>query len=375
MDRQTTRRAVLAAAAVSIAGCLGDEGFGPYEAGGQASDVEPDEMSTTPDDDAVDETALPIADDQLRVEYELETLREEVVDGGVPQDGIPSIDDPVFEPVDDVGGRLNDDDPVFGVVYDGEARAYPQSILVHHEIVNDTISGTPIAVTYCPLTGTAMGFERGDVEFGVSGRLLNSNLIMYDREGETWWPQMLGTAIQGPLEAASLREVPVHWSTWETWRSAYPDSEVLTEDTGHVRDYGDDPYGEYNPIGGYYEEDSDPIFGPLTADDRHPPKRMVVGARPPEGPFAIDQARLHDEVLIEFDHEGEQILAVHDESTGANYCYRNPEGASYTMDDGQLVDDDGASFEPGELPLESVYAYDAMWFAWAGFYPSTVVYE
>jgi hypothetical protein len=223
-------------------------------------------MVASPDEAAVSETAIPIADEQLPVEYTLETLRGAVVDGGVPQDGIPSIDDPVFEPADEVGDRLADDDPAFGVVDGDTARTYPQSILVHHEIVNDDLDGDPIAVTYCPLTGTAMGFERGSVEFGVSGRLLNSNLVMYDRKGESWWPQMLGTAIDGPLEAASLREFPVHWSTWGDWQDAYPDSTVFTEETDYVRDYGSNPYGSYNPVGGYYREDSDPIFEPRRRD-------------------------------------------------------------------------------------------------------------
>ncbi len=371
MDRQITRRAVLAAATVSIAGCLGGDGLGAYGSGSGSSDADPEPMSATPDEAAIDETAVPIADEQLPVEYDLSTLRSEIVSGGVPQDGIPSIDDPVFESVDDVGDRLDDGDPVFGVIVDGEARTYPQSILVHHEIVNDTIAGTPIAVTYCPLTGTAMGFERGAVEFGVSGQLLNSNLVMYDREDESYWPQMLGTAVDGPLSAASLREVPVHWSTWEQWRSAYPDSDVLTEDTGHARDYGNDPYGEYNPIGGYYEENEGPIFGPLSEDDREPPKRMVIGGRPSEGSFAIDRERLRDEELVAFDHEGTLMIAVADDELGAVYCYRNPEAHSYTIDGGQLVDGDGESYPLDDPPLSSVYVYDAMWFAWAGFYPST----
>ncbi len=357
MDRQTTRRAVLATAAVSIAGCLGDS-FGSSEPERQPSDA-----------------TLPIADEQLPIECDLELLREELVDGGVPQDGIPSIDEPAFESVDDSGDRFDDGDPVFGVVHEGKARAYPQSILVRHEIVNDTIAETPIAVTYCPLTGTAMGFERGDVEFGVSGQLLNSNLVMYDRRAESLWPQMLATAIDGPDTRSSLRELPVFWSRWEQWRSAFPDSQVLTEETGHIRDYDDDPYGSYNPRGGYYEADSGPIFEPLAADDREPPKRMVVGARPPEGAFAIDRAWLHDEERVAFEHEGTSVLAVHDSDTGANHCYWNPDDVSYTLDDGSLVDDDGVSHPLDEPPLESIYTYDAMWFAWMGFYPSSAYYQ
>lgn len=368
-----TRRGLLAAtASVSLAGCLGgSDEVGPYDPEGGSEDVSVDPMTASPDETAVAETALPIADEQLPVSYSLEALREAVVDGGVPQDGIPSIDDPVFEPVDEVGDRLTDDDPVFGVVHDGEARAYPQSILVHHEIVNDELAGDSIAVTYCPLTGTAMGFERGSVEFGVSGNLVNSNLVMYDREGESQWPQMLGTAIDGPLAAASLREVPVGWSTWSDWQEAYPDSAVLTEETDYVRDYDDDPYGMYNPISGYYREDSDPIFEPLRADDREPPKRMVLGGRPPEGPLAISLEVLREERLLEIDHDDATLLAVHDRSLDVGYLYRNPSDETFVLEGDRVVDENDDSHAPDDVPLERVYAYDAMWFAWTGFYPDT----
>ncbi|TYL40254.1 hypothetical protein CV102_01340 [Natronococcus pandeyae] len=368
-----TRRGVLAATvSVSLAGCLGDsDGIGPYEPEGGSEDVTVEPMTASPDETAVSETALPIADEQLPVSYPLETLRDAVVDGGVPQDGIPSIDDPAFEPVADVDDRFREDDPVFGVVREGEARAYPQSILVHHEIVNDEIGGESVAVTYCPLTGTAMGFERGGVEFGVSGNLVNSNLIMYDREGESMWPQMLGTAIEGPLEAASLREFPVHWNTWNDWRAAYPDSTVLTEDTGYVRDYGDDPYGMYNPVSGYYREDSDPIFEPLRSDDREPPKRMVLGARPPEGPLSIDLETLRDERLLEIEHEDATLLAVHDRSLDLGFLYRNPSEETFVLEEDRIVDENDDAYAPDDVPLERVYAYDAMWFAWTGFYPET----
>jgi hypothetical protein len=373
-----TRRGVLApaAVAVSLAGCFGaEDDLGQYEPDGDGGDADPEAMVASPSEAAVSETAIPIADEQLPVEYTLETLRGAVADGGVPQDGIPSIDDPVFEPADEVGDWLADDDPVFGVVNGDTARTYPQAILVHHEIVNDDLDGDPIAVTYCPLTGTAMGFERGSVEFGVSGRLVNSNLVMYDREGESWWPQMLGTAIDGPLEAASLREFPVHWSTWGDWQDAYPDSMVLTEETDYVRDYGSDPYGSYNPVGGYYREDSDPIFEPLHSDDREPPKRMVLGARPPEGSVSIDLETLRDERLLGFDRGDATLLAVHDRTLDVGYLYRNPEDEAFTLEENRVLDGNGDDYAPDSLPLERVYAYDAMWFAWAGYYPDTVHFE
>jgi hypothetical protein len=194
---------------------------------------------------------VPTADAVLHLAHDRAALREAAQSGGPPKDGIPSVDEPSFEPADAVGGRLADGDVVFGVARDGVARAYPQAILAHHEIVNDRIAGDPVAVTYCPLTGTAMGFERGGTTFGVSGRLVNNNLIMYDRAAETWWPQVLATSVPGPWNPepgpASLREFRVAWTTWRRWREAHPEAEVLTEDTGYARNYNRDPYGQYTP--------------------------------------------------------------------------------------------------------------------------------
>ncbi|MCU4750732.1 DUF3179 domain-containing protein [Halobacteria archaeon AArc-curdl1] len=387
-----SRRHILALAGGTVlgglAGCFGDSDDGLYDSDETAgdTDTEGDGASATrettadgPDESALEETDIPIADEQLPLEYPPETLREETISGGVPKDGIPSIDDPTFEGVDDVGNRLDDGDPVFGLVIDGDVRAYPQSVLVYHEIVNDNVGTESVAVTYCPLTGTAMGFARNGVEFGVSGTLVNSNLVMYDREGDSRWPQMLATAIDGPLEGASLEEVPVHWSTWGQWKSTHPETQVLTTDTGYARDYNSDPYGAYNPAGGYYREDSPTMFTPLSTDERLLNKRMVLGARPADGALAFDLERLADEGVLSSasvtDRE-ETYLAVYDDRIGAGHLYRSDSDTyEYDGDTGTVVTADATAYEPDELPLESVYAFDAMWFAWAGFYPSTALID
>lgn len=387
-----SRRHVLAlvggTALGGLAGCVGDSNDGLYDSDEAAATSDPaaNETSATgetttdaPDEAALEETSIPVADERLPLEHAFETLREETISGGVPKDGIPSIDDPQFESVDDVRNRLDDDDPVFGLVIDGDVRAYPQSVLVYHEIVNDEVGDESVAVTYCPLTGTAMGFARNGVEFGVSGTLVNSNLIMYDREGDSRWPQMLATAIDGPLEGASLGEIPLHWSTWGQWKSAYPETQVLTTDTGYARDYNSDPYGAYNPTDGYYREDSPTMFTPLSSDDRLPNKRMVLGARPADGVLAFDLEGLAAEGVLSSasvtDRE-ETYLAVYDDRIGAGHLYRSDgDTYEYDADTGAVVTEDGATYEPDELPLESVYAFDAMWFAWAGFYPSTALIE
>jgi hypothetical protein len=301
----------------------------------------------------------------LYVGHDIQTLSENLVSGGVPKDGIPSIDDPTFD--NEPPSSLADGDPVFGVVRNGEPKAYPQYILTHHEIVNDTIGGESVAVTYCPLTGTAQGFERGETEFGVSGRLVNSNLTMYDRGTNSWWPQVTATAVRGPLTGEHLREFRVIWTTWGEWKAAYPDTTVLTEDTGYTRRYGSDPYGSYNPRGGYYASDRT-LFDPLTDDDRAEPKRVVIGTRTSEGAVVFDKKRLLSERVRTGTIADTEYVAVAEETLSTGFVYANPQSRSVTpVEDGYRVD--GEVYDADTLPLDRTLAFDGMWFAWAGFYP------
>jgi hypothetical protein len=354
---QQSRRQFLAAAAASsaaaLSGCLGGPGTGG--------------AVTTSGVETVDGPTPPAADNDLHIPYEFAELRSNVVSGGVPKDGIPSIDDPQFKDADDA--EIPGGDPVFGVVRDGEAKAYPQDVLVHHEIVNDELAGDAVAVTYCPLTGTVQGFERGDVEFGVSGRLLNANLVMYDRSTDSRWPQMLATAIDGPLEGQTLREFRLVWTTWGSWRRAHPDTQLLTSGTDYLRDYDDDPYGSYNPQRGYYASD-DYLFEPLAEDDRDTAKSVVLGARTGEEAVAFDKSVLLNERVLECEGTSTPFVAVADRSLATGFVYENPDERDVTSaDDGYRVD--GEVHEPDDLPLDRVLAWDAMWFAWAGYYPDT----
>jgi hypothetical protein len=297
------------------------------------------------------------------------TLVEGVADGGVPKDGIPSIDEPTFAGVGEDGYSLDPGDPVFGVVRDGVAKAYPQYVLVHHEIVNDTLAGDPVVVSYCPLTGTAQGFERGDTEFGVSGKLVNSNLIMYDRGTDSWWPQIAATAIKGPMTGAGLQEFRVVWTTWERWREQYPETAVLTEDTGYSRRYGTDPYGSYNTKRGYYKSDRT-LFDPIVSDARASPKDVVIGTRTGDGAIAFDKELLRSERVLTATLDGTEFVAVAEPSLATGYVYRNRTGKSVEPDgDGYRVD--GGRYDAASLPLERSLAFDSMWFPWAGFYPET----
>jgi hypothetical protein len=199
---------------------------------------------------------------------------EEFQSGGPPKDGIPAIDVPQFTPAIEVDW-LDKREPVIVVEVDGETRAYPIQILMWHEIVNDEIRETPVAVTFCPLCNTAIVFDRrldGEIlSFGTTGKLRESDLVMYDRASESWWQQFSGDALVGELAGKKLEQLPVRIVSWQEFRSDHPSSSVLNRDTGFVRDYGRNPYVGYDSI------DSSPLFATRNEDDdRLPPKERVV---------------------------------------------------------------------------------------------------
>jgi hypothetical protein len=194
--------------------------------------------------------------------------------GGPPPDGIPSIDKPEYVSVTEADAWIQDNELVLALEYDGVTRAYPLQILVWHEIVNDTVNGKPILVTYCPLCGSGIAYERTldgqAVEFGTSGQLYNSNLVMYDRVYGTLWTQIGGQAIIGELSGRLLTPIDIDTVVWRDWAPVHPDAEVLSQDTGFDRDYGVDPYGSYY-------EDSFIWFPVEGQDDRIHPKTVIFG--------------------------------------------------------------------------------------------------
>ncbi len=309
----------------------------------------------------------------LPIPEDTSVYRDAALSGGPGKDGIPSIDEPRFENADQVGDRLAPGDRIVGIHINGEARAYPQSILVWHEIVNDTVGGEAVAVTFCPLTGTALGFQRGDTELGVSGRLVNSNLIMYDRATDSEWPQILGSAISGPLEGQSLAPERVVWTTWERWLERHPDTEVLTTDTGFFRNYQRDPYGAYNPRRGYYEDDSATIFPVRHESDRYPPKAEVFGFRHDETAVAVDREALAAAGMMLHPTDSHDYLVIHDAGLNTAWVFR---GNSVETPDPEDIrfGPDGPSHEALE-GLEPVHGFEAMWFAWFAVYPDTVVLD
>ncbi|MBU4528390.1 MAG: DUF3179 domain-containing protein [Hoeflea sp.] len=172
-----------------------------------------------------------------------------IMSGGPPRDGIPPIDDPAFLPVSDAAG-LDAKEPVMSVEIGGEVRAYPLRIMIWHEIVNDTLAGRPISVTYCPLCNAAIVFDRTvdgqETTFGTTGKLRNSDLVMYDRETESWWQQFTGEAITGSRTGARLEVIPSRLQSWQSFRDAHPDGEVLVPNNPGMRDYGRNPYAGYD---------------------------------------------------------------------------------------------------------------------------------
>ncbi len=172
-----------------------------------------------------------------------------ILSGGPPKDGIPPIDDPKFISVSEEK-TLTPRDPVIGLDIDGDARAYPLRIMTWHEIVNDTVGGKPVAVTYCPLCNAAIVFDAkvdGRAHsFGTTGKLRNSDLIMYDRATESWWQQFTGEAIAGAHLGKKLMQVPARLESWADFRTRHPGGKVLVPNNPDMRAYGRNPYVNYD---------------------------------------------------------------------------------------------------------------------------------
>jgi hypothetical protein len=198
----------------------------------------------------------------------------EFIGGGPPKDGIPPVDDPRFESIGDAREWLEPTAPVIALDVGGVARAYPMAILIWHEIVNDTLGGIPVVVTFCPLCNTALVFERtlgGTVyDFGTTGNLRFSDLVMYDRQTESWWQQATGEAIVGTVTGSKLTFLPAQIVSLADFAAAYPAGDVLSRDTGVERAYGRNPYP------GYDNADDRPFLFAGEIDGRLAPKERVV---------------------------------------------------------------------------------------------------
>jgi hypothetical protein len=270
----------------------------------------------------------------------------EIRSGGPPKDGIPSIDNPKFVSVREADEWIEDNELVLAIVYRGVKRVYPFQIMVWHEIVNDWIGGDPILITYCPLCGSGIAYERKidgkEVEFGTSGKLYNSNLVMYDRKTDTYWTQIDGLAVVGELTGIKLKPVSIDTVVWRDWKIAHPDSEVLSQDTGFSRSYGRDPYGNYY-------EDSFLMFPVENEDDRIHPKTVVFGIEV-NGKY---RAYKEDDLL--------ENRVIEDSVNGISIRVMRSKDGSVRIE----------NLESGE---EIVKERD-FWFAWYAFHPDTTLYE
>lgn len=313
--------------------------------------------------DVGQEPQLPFAESGYVLGDGIEEYAQFLMSGGPPLDGIPSIDRPRF--VSATEARLDPGDRVIGFVHGGVARAYPHMVLVQHEIVNDEVGGLNVAITYCPLTATAQGFKRGDVTLGVSGQLLNSNLVLFDRETRSFFSQIAATGLTGEHRGRTLDEVNLIWTTWERWRAAHPDTEVLSERTGHLRNYNRDPYGRYNPIGGYYAGEGT-IFPLMHSSSLYHAKKMVVGGRTAEHSAYFVMEDLARDRIQRTAH----FLAIYDPKLDTGYIYAiSGGGPPVTPLRAGTYEIDGRGYAPDALPLEQVVGVEAFFFAWHAFYP------
>jgi hypothetical protein len=227
--------------------------------------------------------AAPEAPDELgvsaegwRTDFSIADVPLSEIQASVPRDGIPPIDDPRFESLSAASDWMDMRAPVIALEVDGDARAYPLSILIWHEIVNDVVGGRPLVVTFCPLCHAALVYDREldgvERQFGNTGSLRYSDMVMYDVATESWWQQATGQAIVGELTGAALEFIPAQVLSLETFEDAYPEGVVLSRDTGHQRPYGD------NPLLGYGDADDRPFRYDGAIDGRLAPKERVITA-------------------------------------------------------------------------------------------------
>jgi hypothetical protein len=323
---------------------------------------------------------------------------DDILSGGPPPDGIPALDNPKFESATAADSWLAGVEPVISLIVEGEAKAYPLQIMTWHEIVNDEVGGLPVAVTFCPLCNTALVFERFSFEgeiltFGTSGNLRNSDLVMYDRQTESWWQQFTGEGIVGYFTDTKLTPVPAAIVSWADFKASHPEGMVLSRETGFSRSYGQNPYVGYDNINSF------PFLFDGALDDQLKPMDRVIGVVfDDESSVAYTLSRLSAEEVIN-DTLGDTALAVFWKSGTAsaldtgNIADGNDIGATGVFNanldgdvlvfssngDGTFSDENTSSTWDifgnaidGPLvgmSLKALNHHDTFWFAWAAFVP------
>ncbi len=321
---------------------------------------------------------------------------DEVISGGVPRDGIPPIDNPVFESARSVRG-LSDRSPVIALTIDGDARAYPLEVLTRHEIVNDVLGDLPVAVTFCPLCNSAIVFDRRvegkALRFGVSGNLRFSDLVMWDDATETWWQQLTGEAIVGKYAGRKLDMISSQLISFGLFRERYPEGKVLR---GPLGLYGSNPYRGY-------DSSPTPFLYAGTLDERLPAMARVLAAEVGGQAVAYSFEMLRRRLVLNDHIAGQDIVAlwqggavsaldaaVIDASrdvgmalmfdrrleTGETLTFCFSEGGFRDEETGSRWNLFGEAID-GPLTgakLRQLHAFPHFWFAWAAFYPETILY-
>jgi|CXWL01.1.fsa_nt_gi hypothetical protein len=308
---------------------------------------------------------------------------DEIDWGGVGVNGIPPLHQPMVIRASEAK-FMGDRNVVFGIVVNGEARAYPKRILAWHEMALDTVGGVPLAIVYCTLCGTVIPYEASSegraFTFGTSGLLYRSNKLMFDMETKSLWSTIEGRPVVGPLERTSLalRYRPVVTTSWAEWRAAHPATTVLSLDTGHQRDYR-----EGAAYRGYFATD-ELMFEVPGQDGRLKKKAEVVTFLAGDGdavtPVALDAAFLKKNPVHMFSAGGLRYVAI-TTSGGANRIYRAGEVAFVRMNADKVFDAKGAAWMLTEESLEGESgasmarepARRTFWFAWSSQFPSTIL--
>lgn len=387
------------------------DGSSIAEDDGETTAPDPPEGADDPLADAVRTQSFGCIEGSFHWEHETcqpATLIEldEIVSGGPPPDGIPPIDDPVFESVETASAWLTDESPVMVVDVDDDVRAYPLAILTFHEIVNDTVGGVPLVVTYCPLCNSALVFDRridgpdGEelLDFGTSGRLYLSNLVMYDRQHRNLWTQFEGQGVVGErFLGEKLDRVPAWLFGFGELAELHPDAQVLSRDTGVDRPYGSNPYV------GYDTEGRAPFLFRGEIDDRESAMARMVGLADGDDAVAVLLELLVDVRAVTVDVADRPIAVVwapgqssaldaaaiddgRDVGQTAAFVAElegEPIDLEPTAVDGRFRDaHSGSTFDlrgralDGPLEgsrLDAVPHDDTFWFVWAAFKPDTEV--
>ncbi len=311
----------------------------------------------------------------------------EIRDGGPGKDGIPSIDAPNFTTADQASPVLSDDLLVIGIKVENETRAYPHYILDWHEIVNDDVNGVEVAASLCPLTGTSIGWSRivndNLTTFGVSGKLYNNNLIPYDRATNSNWSQVGLQCINGSLIGQRPDLVTVLETTWGVWKTMYPDTKVMTSNTGFSRNYGVYPYGDYRTNNSY-------LIFPLTINDNRIPAKERVHSI-----IEDDKAKVYkfntfgNGNTLRDVYQGKDILLIGDNTTIVSFELDGPSGSldfeyDYNGSEGFFKDNEGTIWNvfgeaisgPGQGNiLKPTASFIAYWFSIGAFYPNAEIFE